>query len=127
MAALRGQLWLMRFRLACLAAIALAACQTAAESALFDPASLKAGGDDETTTLTGWLSVTGESGLVLYPTHATLAAKARPGCIFVRPTSMAGIITPEYNGKQMTVQGQLTAEASAGCPMTLTASDISVP
>jgi hypothetical protein len=117
----------MRIELACFAVIVLAACQTAPERQLFDPVGLKASGEEDTATLNGWLSVTGEGGLVLYPTRAALAAKTRPGCVAVRPLSIAGIVTPDYNGKEMAIQGQLTPEAASGCPVTLVASDISVP
>ena len=117
----------MRIELACLAAFALAACQTSQEPPLFDPASLKATSEEDTAILKGWLSVTGEGGLVLYPTHAALAAKSRPGCVCVRPLSIAGIVTPEYHGRLMAVQGQLASEPGSGCALTLVASDISAP
>jgi hypothetical protein len=103
----------------------LAACQTAKPA--FDLSTLRATAEDaDSVTLTGWLD---QPNMLLYDTEAALRARDPAHCIPIRALSMAGIVTPEYDGRQMAVTGSLIDTPAQPCSVrvTILASDISMP
>ncbi len=91
----------MRGLLVCCVMLA-AGCSTPAAKPTFDVAGMKPTADGETATLTGWFKLDGRS-FQLYPTLTKPGANDM--CVSGVLLSLAGVPTPEYSDRPMTVSG----------------------
>jgi len=115
--------------------LALAACSApSAES--FDISKLQPTVEADQKTLTGWFQTDGFRNFRLYPAKADLGQTGKGSCISGIALSLAGIPTPDFNNRMMTITGSIhrtgSAEAgstadSCGSGIVLLAMDISVP
>ena len=83
--------------------------------------------DAEPSVTVGWLRL-GEP-MLLYSTEAAARAEDHPACVSLRPLSMAGVVSKEYDGRRMAVTGRVERDVKSPCAsgLTIVANDISVP
>jgi hypothetical protein len=121
---------------AVLLASAFAAC-TPAPAKSFDISALKPTVEADQQTLTGWFQMgDGFREIRLYPEQRHLGETGKGACISGMGLSLAGVPTPDLNGKLMTVIGSVHRAGSAevgttadtcGSGLIILAMDISAP
>lgn len=94
----------------------------------FDPFALSPTSEKaEDTETFGWLRLGDQ--MRLYPTRGTARKQDQGTCIAVRPLSLAGVVSENYDGRPMVVTGRIARDVGTTCTsgLVIVASDISAP